>query len=120
MLLVASGRDFHIERLYKTPRIKHALSIEDLKEERVPLTTELNFIKENGLSKLASTIDNQFRNDIAHLKFDIKENMIYIRGKPALLTCIIGSTKLMETQNSLLAQLEPLAKTVFKHKVKER
>jgi len=83
MLLVANGRDFHIECQHTTPRIKHVVSIKDLERERVPLTTKLNFLKDNGILELTSIIDSKLRNAIAHLKFDVKENSIYIKGKPA-------------------------------------
>lgn len=83
MLLVANGRDFHIECQHTTPRIKHAISIQDLEKERVSLTTKLNFLKENDISRLTSIVDSRLRNDIAHLKLDVKEGEIYIRGKPA-------------------------------------
>lgn len=83
MLLVANGRDFHIECRYTTPRIKHAVSMEDLEKERVPLTTKLNFLEANGIKKLTKIIDSELRNAIAHLKFEIRKNEIYVKGKPA-------------------------------------
>lgn len=83
MLLVANGRDFHIECAHATPRIRHAGSINDLEKERVPLTTKLNFLRDNGISTLASIVDSKLRNAIAHLKFDVKEDKIFIKGKPA-------------------------------------
>lgn len=83
MLLVANGRDFHIECQHTTPRVKHAIRIKDLETERVPLSTKLNFLQENGVKKLASTIDSRLRNIIAHLEFEIKGDTILIRGKPS-------------------------------------
>lgn len=82
MLLVANGRDFHIERLHGTPKVKHAIIIKDLEEEKVPLTTKLNFLKDNGLQKLAGIIDSKLRNDIAHFKFGVQKEKICVRGKP--------------------------------------
>jgi len=83
MLLVANGIDFHIECQHETPHIKHATSIRDLEEERVPLTTKLNFLRDNGISEVAKIMDSQLRNDIAHLNFQVKENRTYIRNKSA-------------------------------------
>lgn len=107
MLLVANGRDFHIECRHTTPRIKHAHSIKDLERERVPLTTKLNFMKENGVSQLASIIDNKFRNDFAHMKFSVKEGKIFMRKKRARVAANISAQKLLlalETISGLIAQ----------------
>ena len=82
MLLVANGRDFHIECQHTTPRIKHATAIRDLEKERVPLTTKLNFLRDNGLKTFSSLVDSNLRNIIAHLKFDIKDGRVFIKGKP--------------------------------------
>jgi hypothetical protein len=81
LLLVANGRDFYIECLHTSPRIKHVLKIEDLEEERVPLTTKLNFLRDNGLRFAASLIDTDLRNTIAHLKFETRDDKVYIRSK---------------------------------------
>lgn len=83
MLLVATGRDFHIECQHTTPRIKHAMTIKDLEKERVSLTTKLNFLRDNDLKTFASLIDTSLRNIIAHLKFDVKDGKVFIKGKPA-------------------------------------
>ena len=83
MLLVANGRDFHIESRHATPRIKHVAVIKDLEDERVPLSTKLNFLRKNGIKELASLIDSELRNIIAHLRFEVEEDNVYIRGKPA-------------------------------------
>jgi hypothetical protein len=81
MLLVANGVNFHIECRYGTPRIKHAYSMKDLEKERVPLTTKLNFLRENGIKTLPSILDSQLRNDIAHFKFEVRPDGIYIRKR---------------------------------------
>jgi virulence-associated protein VapD len=81
LLLVANGRDFHIECLRTTPRIKHALTIEDLEKEKVPLTTKLNFMRDNNLRFIASLIDTDLRNTIAHLKFETRDGKIYVKSK---------------------------------------
>jgi len=83
MFLVANGIDFHIECQHRTPRIKHATSIRDLEEERIPLATKLNFLRDNGICEVARIMDSQLRNDIAHLNFHVKENRMYIRNKSA-------------------------------------
>jgi hypothetical protein len=81
LLLVANGRDFHIECLRTTPRIKHALTIEDLEKEKVPLTTKLNFMRDNNLRFIASLIDTDLRNTIAHLKFETREAKSMLKEK---------------------------------------
>jgi len=112
MLLVANGKDFHIESLHRTPRIRHATSVKDLEEERVPLTTKLNFMNENGLSQICSVIDTNFRNSIAHMKIDIEKGVIYVKignkRKPALRMAVIGSLNFLKVTaqiNHLLRQL---------------
>lgn len=82
--LIANGHDFHIERAYKTPRIKHVIYLKDLEEERVPLATKLNFIEDCGITIFKSIIDTKLRNHIAHMNFKIKGDIVYIRGKPAI------------------------------------
>jgi len=110
MLLVANGRDFHIECLYTTPRIKHAVSLRDLEKERVSLTTKLNFLKENGISEVTSIIDSELRNAIAHLKIDIRKGMIYMKGQPATKECILGLSRLSEAIEMMQGELLKLAK----------
>jgi len=83
-LLIANGHDFHIESTYRTPRIKHVVYLKELEEERVPLATKLNFIEDCGITIFRSIINTRLRNDIAHMNFEIKEDMVYIRGKPAI------------------------------------
>lgn len=83
-LLIANGRDFHIERRYGIPRIKHADSIQDFEKEKVPLGLKLAFLEGNNITELASVIDTGIRNSVAHLDFDIREEGIYIKGKPAV------------------------------------
>jgi hypothetical protein len=82
MLLVASGRDFHIESMRDTPRINHALCIEDLEKSYTPLKTKLNFLSNNGLKLFVSTIDSSLRNDIAHFKICLDNDRILLRNKP--------------------------------------
>ena len=108
MLLIANGRDFHIESSHTTPRIKHVYAIEDLERERVPLTTKLNFLRDNGILTLTSIIDSRLRNDIAHLRFDIKENEVFIRGKASrdiVLTHVIMLEHALKIAENSLMQL---------------
>lgn len=93
MLLVANGRDFHIESR-STPRIKHVVSINDLGKERVPLRTKLNFLKDNGVTVLSSVVDTDLRNSIAHLRFKVEKNKVYVKGKPAW-EAIMKQTRIM-------------------------
>jgi len=95
ILLVANGRDLHIESLRRVPRIRHVTSIKDLEDERVSLGIKLRFLDDNGIKKLASIIDSKLRNTIAHLNFDVKEDEIYIRGKPTKQVIGISLRKLM-------------------------
>ena len=83
MLVIANGRDFHIEGKYGTPRVRHVEEISDL--HGVALTAKLNFLRDNGIKTLPSMIDSNLRNDIAHLnfKFDPEKKDIFIRKKPA-------------------------------------
>jgi phosphopantetheine adenylyltransferase len=82
--LIATGHDFHIECTYRTPRIKHVVYLKELEEERVSLATKLNFIEDCGITIFRSIINTRLRNDIAHMNFDIKQDTVYIRGKPAI------------------------------------
>jgi hypothetical protein len=84
MLLVANGTDFHIESSHGTPRVKHVTSIKALEDERTPLASKLNFMRENNVPTLVSLFDTKLRNDIAHLNFIVKDNEIYLKGKRGL------------------------------------
>jgi hypothetical protein len=107
--LIATGHDFHLECAYRTPRIKHLTSLKELEEERVPLATKLNFIEDCGITIFKSIIDTQLRNDIAHMKFEIKGNTVYIRGKPAVFRIYDCLTK-MRTALAEHISLEKKAK----------
>lgn len=110
LLLVANGRDFHIEcRGYRTPRIRHVLSIkDDLEKKWIPLGTKLSFLRENGIERFTSIVDSELRNAIAHLKFDIKEDEIFVKGQPApaiFITSWIELNMALESAEKLLNQL---------------
>ena len=84
MLKVASGKDFHIESINDTPRINHAMCIEDLQNNYTSLKTKLNFLSGSGLKLFVSIIDSarRLRNDIAHFKIRLKNGKILLRNKP--------------------------------------
>ncbi len=108
MLLVANGRDFHIECRYTTPRIRHVTSIRDLEAEKIPLGTKLSFLEDNGIKELTSLIDTELRNSIAHLNFEIKNDEIHVKGQPASFVAVIGLRKLqvgLSVTEKLLNQL---------------
>ena len=127
--LIATGHNFHIECAYRTPRIRHVTYIKELEEEKVPLTTKLNFIEDCGITVFRSIIDTRLRNDIAHMNFEIKESMVYIRGKPAipminssLLKALAGldahDSLIKEAKSDLLARINSLMKTLSDRKSK--
>ncbi len=82
MLLVANGIDFHLERSSKFPRIKHAITMKDLKDDWIPLASKLTFLRENGITTVPTTIDTKTRNRIAHMNFNINGKKIIMKGKP--------------------------------------
>ena len=97
MLLVVNGRDLHIEcKGFRTPRIRHVVSIkEDLEKERIALGMKISFLRENGIKEFTSIIDTKLRNRIAHLDFEIKDDNVLIKGKPAVIDAIFGLKKLL-------------------------
>jgi len=110
MLIVANGIDFHIESMYETPRIRHANSIEDLERNRVSLRTKLNFLRDNGITEFAKYVDSELRNDIAHLNFDVKEDQIYIRGRPSIEIASISYKELLNALKTVDILIRRLAK----------
>jgi hypothetical protein len=85
MLIVASGKDFHIESTNDTPRVNHAMCIEDLQNNySTSLYTKLNFLRSRELKLFVSTIDSAriLRNDIAHFKIRLENGKILLRNKP--------------------------------------
>ena len=80
LLLIANGRDLHVERVHEIPRIVHAIDFDDIKH--ISLYEKIEFLKRNELTECSSLIDRKLRNAIAHLKFkmDDKGN-ISIRSK---------------------------------------
>jgi hypothetical protein len=125
--LLALGHDFHIECTYRTPRIKHVTYLKELEEERVPLATKVNFIEDCGITVFKSIFDVKLRNDIAHMNFEIKDNRVYIRGKPAvemiesshkkILAALAVHEKLMtETSTDLDSRMSSLKKDMSNRK----
>lgn len=70
-LLVANGRDLHVERVHDVPRIVHVAKFKDLDSRNVTLGMKLGFLERNELKKTSKFIDRNLRNDIAHLDFSI-------------------------------------------------
>lgn len=103
MLVVANGIDFHVEYSHTTPRIKHVMSIKDLERpgEFVSLKTKLNFLQDNGMNQIVSVINSDLRNKIAHSDFEIKDNSICIKGKPAAELALENSFKLLTATNEV-------------------
>jgi hypothetical protein len=95
MLLKANQDQIQITYPTNTPRIKHALSLDELEETFIPLTAKLNFLNENGLKETTSLIDTELRNAVAHFKFDIKNDDIYLEGKRAMPLITDGIFKLL-------------------------
>lgn len=82
LLLVVNGKDFHIESAHPTkPRIRHIYSLDDIESDYVSLRSKLNFLKYYGIRTFPSTINTSFRNDIAHLKFEVEGNKVKIYGE---------------------------------------
>jgi hypothetical protein len=93
LLLVTTGIEFHIERMYMMPRIKHASHLEDLK--KTPLRIKLDFLDENGLKSFASVFNTDLRNAIAHMNFTIRDNDLYIGDKPATTKALVELHRLV-------------------------
>jgi len=111
LLLVANGRDFHIECSYRTPSIRHVVSIrDDLEKERVPLGTKLNFLREHGINTVSSVIDSKLRNCIAHLKFEVKGERVYLNGKDVEEDVTTGLIRLIDVVFIVIDILRNIAK----------
>jgi hypothetical protein len=110
LLLVAKGIDFHIESWRGTPRTKHARSIKDLEYERVSLATKLNFMRENGLKELASVVDTELRNDIAHMRLEIRNNRVLVKGKSASELAMRNTIRINHAISTTSILLERLAR----------
>lgn len=65
----------------------------------IPLGMKLSFLRENGISTLSSIIDTKTRNQIAHMKFQVKGNQVLIKGKPVEKSLLISSTELLHASN---------------------
>ena len=108
MLLIASGKDFHI----KTPIMRHVYSLDDLEEKYVPLKMKLNFLREFGIKTYPSIFDNKLRNDIAHFKFKIENNEVTIKGKKVW-ELIYPNIRRIQGANAVIGELfDDLGKTL--------
>ena len=67
LLLIACGKDFHVERSHESPRVVHAETMEDLESPEVSLGSKITFLERNKLEVSSSLIDRTLRNKIAHL-----------------------------------------------------
>jgi hypothetical protein len=74
LLLIAKGRDLHLEPDYKHRYTRHATSLEELGSPSLTLSTKLDFLGLNGMSFFSKWIDRGLRNKIAHLDFQIDDN----------------------------------------------
>jgi hypothetical protein len=74
LLLVAKGVDFHLEPDYEHRYTRHARSLEEIESPGLPLS-KLDFLKLNGLTFFSKWIDRDLRNCIAHLDFEIDDNV---------------------------------------------
>jgi len=93
---------------YYLKRISQANSLEDLEEKFIPLNAKLIFLRANGLKEVASVIDAEFRNDVAHFNFDVQNNEIVVGGKnimPLIATNIHKLLRLLFVTNDLLSWL---------------
>ena len=74
LLVIFSGKDFHVERHRKIPRIIHAETLSDLRGSEVSLSSKLSFLKRYGIKHSLKMIDRNLRNNIAHLDFEITKD----------------------------------------------
>ena len=123
ILLIANGRDFHIERTRtrKLPRMSHVTSMKDLEKERVSLGAKLGFLEDNNVKELSSIIDSDLRNRIAHLRFSFKEKRVYIKERPAVLvvwTALVKLTRALRVTSNLISQLAEAKGLTPKVKIK--
>lgn len=106
MLLVANGKDFHI---HKGPRIVHVNKIGELK--KIPLGRKVSFLEDNDIKELAGLVNTTLRNKISHLKFKLREDNIYIEGKPAYEIATMSSNRLVNAVIHTRELLNALAKS---------
>ncbi len=78
LLLITCGSDFHIEQHHHIPRIIHAETIEDLQSTSIGLSSKVEFLKNNGLTRTSKLVNTDLRNKIAHL--NLSENEIDENG----------------------------------------
>jgi hypothetical protein len=69
MLCIANGKEMHT---YKGGGIMHISTLKDLR--KLNLSYKIEFLKANKLGFVGGVVNNDLRNDIAHLKFLVEEN----------------------------------------------
>jgi hypothetical protein len=82
LLLIACGKDFHVEGTRDFPTTFHAATVEDLESPSIGLTVKKRFLERCGLNTTAKLIDTCLRNKIAHL--NLTENEIDTNGTISL------------------------------------
>jgi hypothetical protein len=105
MLLVANGKEFHI---HKRGNIVHVNKMGEL--ENIPLGRKVSFLENNEIKEIAGLVNTTLRNKISHLKFKLKEDNIYIEGKPAYEIATTSSNKLVFAVIHTKSLLDNLAK----------
>lgn len=104
LLIVANGKKFKLKN-------KKYSKMEDFenKKKYVSLGEKLGFLKKHNITVVNLGIDTELRNSIAHLNFEIKENEIFVRNKPAINEVFVSMTKLMDITLNVSASLNMLA-----------
>lgn len=106
MLLVANGKDFHINR---GKGIGHINKIGEL--HNVSLGRKVFFLKDNGITKLTKFVNTTLRNKVSHLEFELREDNIYVEGKPAYAIATKNSNRLVSAVIHTRNLLDNLAKS---------
>lgn len=110
MILVACGIDFHI--IKGKWKVEHITSIKQLERERVSLTRKLDFLKENGIKEFSNAVDSDLRNKIAHMNLQIRDDEIYVRGKPIASEVSKASANMSWALGGMMSFIQKLAQEV--------
>ena len=111
MLLVANGKDFHIESI-SAPRIRHVYSLNDLEKAYVPLKLKLEFLRYYGIKTFPSIIDSSLRNDIAHFNFKIQNDKVTLRGKEVWEVVFPSLRRIQEATTVIIEMFRNLQETI--------
>jgi len=98
-----SGRYSHMKRIVK------ARSLADLEEKFIPLGVKLRFLGANGLKEIAAVIDTEFRNDVAHFRFDVQDEEIVVGDKKIMPLIVENIGKLVRLLAVVSEYLKKLA-----------